>query len=508
MSVVQAQSSRLDSIVHVLPRLANDSNKVKTYLLACRYTSGQQIDLTKHYADSAYNLAVDIHYQLGEANANIYQALYYNLNGNTPRAVELMLKALTYFEETHQLGLVATCNNNIGVIYLDQDQLDEALHYFNDAHKAWSAMQQESGMVRSLFNIAEVYKKRQQYEQAMEHYKQSLTLCKKIQDLTFCSQILSAMGSLDRKLGHYDQSRKHIEESLKYAQAAKSLRWQGISYSEWSELDLAMKEPAKALVHAKQALVLLEQFASRSDLLDTYDRLYRAYHETGDDRQAFHYQSIYLDLRDSIRNSDNLVAIEKLKTRYEMDKKESEIKLLQEQHRISSLQLYILLALATLAFLITILIYGRHRLIAKRKLELRRQQLNLYVRSLQDKSETIQAILKELEDLKNSPPVTEEDKIGKFHEMLHSNILTEKDWENFKSAFEQIYPTFFTRLRYQYPTITTAELRMCALMKLNLSIKESADMLGISPDSVKTARYRLKKKFGLDTERLEDVVSK
>ncbi len=41
---------------------------------------------------------------------------------------------------------------------------------------------------------------------------------------------------------------------------------------------------------------------------------------------------------------------------------------------------------------------------------------------------------------------------------------------------------------------------MAALVRLNMNLKETATVMGISPDSVKTSRYRLRKKLQLEEE--------
>jgi len=66
--------------------------------------------------------------------------------------------------------------------------------------------------------------------------------------------------------------------------------------------------------------------------------------------------------------------------------------------------------------------------------------------------------------------------------------------------FEQVHQHFFTRLKEACPDLSSAELKLCALIRLNLNMKESATILGISPTSVKTARYRLRKKLNLSQE--------
>lgn len=73
----------------------------------------------------------------------------------------------------------------------------------------------------------------------------------------------------------------------------------------------------------------------------------------------------------------------------------------------------------------------------------------------------------------------------------------EKEWADFNVQFESINKNFYARIRQAYPDISPNDLKICALIKLNLSIKEMAGILNISPDSVKTARYRLRKNFSL-----------
>jgi hypothetical protein len=140
--------------------------------------------------------------------------------------------------------------------------------------------------------------------------------------------------------------------------------------------------------------------------------------------------------------------------------------------------------------------------------ESKRRQLELYKTNLMEKSDLINKITAELEVLKKrfSP---EPEHIEKFNRILHFNILTDEDWERFKTTFQEVYPNFFAGLRYRFPAITASELRLSALIKMNLSLREAADMLGISTSSVKKSRYRLKKRLGLkDEESLEDFIQK
>jgi hypothetical protein len=93
-------------------------------------------------------------------------------------------------------------------------------------------------------------------------------------------------------------------------------------------------------------------------------------------------------------------------------------------------------------------------------------------------------------------------------ELSQQTILTEEDWNKFKTLFEKIYPGFFIKLKDKFPDITLAEQRMAALTRLRLTTKQIASMLGISVDSVHKSRQRLRQRFQVGTEtNLDELVA-
>ncbi|NVK83725.1 MAG: hypothetical protein HWE21_05355 [Cytophagia bacterium] len=76
-------------------------------------------------------------------------------------------------------------------------------------------------------------------------------------------------------------------------------------------------------------------------------------------------------------------------------------------------------------------------------------------------------------------------------------FASEQEWENFRVSFEQIHSGFFDKILAIHPALTAYELRLSALLRLNLSSKEIGNILNISASSVNTGRYRMRKKMGL-----------
>lgn len=83
---------------------------------------------------------------------------------------------------------------------------------------------------------------------------------------------------------------------------------------------------------------------------------------------------------------------------------------------------------------------------------------------------------------------------------IDSYMNDKENHELFEKYFNTIHDGFFTRLLQHHPGLTSNEMRICAYIKLNLSTKEIAAYMNISPSSVEIARHRLRRKMKLGSE--------
>jgi tetratricopeptide (TPR) repeat protein len=128
------------------------------------------------------------------------------------------------------------------------------------------------------------------------------------------------------------------------------------------------------------------------------------------------------------------------------------------------------------------------------EIEFKESQLSAISLQMLQKNELLQELKEKMEEDKT---ISKDNSINKI---INKGLNQEKDWSDFNSHFESINKNFYTRIKQAFPDVSPNELKICALIKMNLSIKEMASILNISPDSVKTARYRLRKKLQLNTE--------
>ena len=125
----------------------------------------------------------------------------------------------------------------------------------------------------------------------------------------------------------------------------------------------------------------------------------------------------------------------------------------------------------------------------------RDKQFTTFTLQLIQKNESMRALQAAVFDLKRSLGERSQSKLKHILSLIDFSFRNDDEWERFKFYFEEIHQGFFEKLLFVFPDLTAQELRLCALIRLNLSITELASILGISVESVKTARFRLRKKL-------------
>lgn len=131
-----------------------------------------------------------------------------------------------------------------------------------------------------------------------------------------------------------------------------------------------------------------------------------------------------------------------------------------------------------------------------KKNELMRQTSNLV-----EKGVRMNRLLEELERQKEILGDRYPDKLyARMCTLVEEGLNNQHDWLAFETYFNSAHQNFIERFRQQYPYITKGDLRMCCLLRMNLTTKEIASLLNISIRGVELRRYRLKKRIGLNGE--------
>jgi ligand-binding sensor domain-containing protein/DNA-binding CsgD family transcriptional regulator len=87
---------------------------------------------------------------------------------------------------------------------------------------------------------------------------------------------------------------------------------------------------------------------------------------------------------------------------------------------------------------------------------------------------------------------------NKLHKSIVKEVNTDKSWKDLEKHIKNVHFEFLKRLKEKYPTISPRELDLSTYLLMNMSTKEIAEIMNISTGGVELARYRLRKKLGLN----------
>lgn len=237
------------------------------------------IEKALEYYYKSLTIEEEIGNQLGIATAlNGIGYMQYKL-GDTDAALESYNKSLVIRRERSDDYGTATSLNNIGLVFKDEGLWDKALTYFEDCIQLQEKLGDQNGIAIALSNIGFVYNGLGQWNKALEQYRQSLKIMESLDDKSGIASALNSIAGVELTKGNINTARTGAERSLRIGKEIK--------FPE------AIRDAAETL----------HKIAKRAN----------------DWEKAFTYYELYIQMRDSVFNQENVTASihEQYKYRYE-----------------------------------------------------------------------------------------------------------------------------------------------------------------------------------------------
>ena len=223
---------------------------------------------------------------------------------------------------------------------------------------------------------------------------------------------------------------------------------------------------------------------------------------------ATHYWSKHIELLRAIEEDRIQDLLLKSKTNTDIVIKDGQIKLLNEQAKVDALNAEVkrntIVALVIVVILLSVIIvlFSRKKkkelALNEAELKLKNQKLVSLSLQINQKNQTLHDFEKSLEE--NQDSVDDPILLNSIKRSLKKSLQIDEDWKNFEIFFNDLHEGFYDKLKEDYPELSSSELKICSLSKLRFSLKEIAQTLFLSVDSVKSARYRIRKKLNISTE--------
>jgi len=117
------------------------------------------------------------------------------------------------------------------------------------------------------------------------------------------------------------------------------------------------------------------------------------------------------------------------------------------------------------------------------------------------KNEFMENVKEEIrEALSTDKPEEKQKALERIIKEIDTTLKVQEDWKQFEYNFDRVHGDFLKRLTTEFTDLTPGEQKLCAFLRLNMDSKEIANLMGISLRGVEVSRYRLRKKFNLETQ--------
>jgi tetratricopeptide (TPR) repeat protein/DNA-binding CsgD family transcriptional regulator len=347
------------------------------------------------------------------------------------------------------------------------------------------------------------YEKLGQYESALASFDKGIQQADHIGHAFYRTLMEGNKGDVYFLQGRYDEAepllRTDYEQSIRnneLANAANSLQWLG-------RIQVIRGNAREGLALIRKADSLLTNEGFEEFHMRLYSSFQQAFTSLRMPDSAAYYQEkaqMHALQLERLKTKDqttvvNLLLDQQKQLRQTLTLKEEKKRV--ELIRNFSLVLVLVLSIAGFLYINRLQLKAKHKqLQADMAIAAARHDLDQFTTMMRDKNQLIETLQGQLMH-KEQDAI----RIERIEELSQLTMLTSADWDRFKLLFTQVYPNFFTELTERVPDVTQAEMRMAALIRLRMSTREAAKLLGISENSVRKTRYRLRDRLGLQDEK-------
>ncbi|MGE3799832.1 MAG: tetratricopeptide repeat protein [Candidatus Kapaibacterium sp.] len=387
------------------------------------------------------------------------------------RGLDVYLRALRIAEKSKNFELLGVSLSDIALVYSELQDYPRALTYLEQCRETFSKAGLRHLEVRALANISGIYTAQGKLEKGLEQGIRTLAIYEALDDRRGLATMLVNLSNIYEQRGQFDQALEYSRKALDLFEelgdpegGCRTLINIGILY--------------RATGQHNNALYILEQALRIASNIETLGLEYQCHHllsasleELGDTTRALRHLRAYIDIKEKLEGEERNRGIAELQAKFDLEQAETE----REIYRLRNEQLEL---------------QNKHQSAELTSLSMR----------LVEKSRFINDIKLAIEKTEQVRP---DEVLPSLHQILRKikgQTSSREDWQAFEEQFQKVHHGFMQRLSQQFSTLTSTELKVCALIRTGLSSSEIGSLLHVTKRNIDTHRYRLRKKLEIGSD--------
>ncbi|PQJ73432.1 tetratricopeptide repeat protein [Polaribacter butkevichii] len=435
--------------------------------------------------------------------------------GNLSTSLRYFNKAKDIFKKTNDSVRFASIHFDIGYVYRYKDQKEKELEFYNRGLEL-SKGREEELMGKGYLHLGNYYTRLKKLDSSIYYYNKALEVFKKNNKDDRIYNVYNNVSNTYYKQGKYKKVIDIRSLVLEYAKKENNKLLITVNYHNIAAAHSKLGTYNLALKYLDSAIIVAKENNFKLRLSKSYSSLAKLNYVLKDYKNSYIYLEKHKIYSDSIFQSQlsNTIEEAELQNKLKLEKKNLQI-INQKQAFDKKIYLIIISALLLLGIPMIVLLYrnsiNRNKIIEgnlekeKIKKEVLLQKFKrseIEVKNLVADNSMRLEFLKQLlaqlkEQRKTYNSVEVKNYIKDLSFKIQQQITTESKLTLLKKKIDSVNDGFDNMLLTVYSELTKTEREVCALLRLNLSVKEIASIRNSSSDAIKVTRYRIRKKMNI-----------
>jgi len=394
-----------------------------------------------NYQQAEYHQKAIIHYKkafeiYSECKDTLLQALVLGEIGNAyfdsfdfDKSLKYYLKALKFYEQINNINGILKILNSIGNTYMGVLNNDKALEYYLKSYNISEQTDNKKGLYCTLNNIGILYLNKND-DKALEYFQKALVLMKESNDSLNMSAPILNIALVYFNMQKYDTALYYSFEALKLKKKFNEKLGIARATSNIANLYIYKNDLATAEIYLDSSIKISKEIDAKGILMNNNFYYTLLYAMKGDLGNMQKYNELFWDISDTIINEQSNRLIAEMQTKYETEKKEQKIEMLNIENKLKETQLqartywmliFIIAFILVTVFVIILYIQKRRLLFANTNLVQKNLEIVKSDKKLIDANTKLSAIVNKhekssMENIENisikytSSPLTDEQK--------------------------------------------------------------------------------------------------
>jgi tetratricopeptide (TPR) repeat protein/DNA-binding CsgD family transcriptional regulator len=391
-------------------------------------------------------------------------AIIFRHLGDHSRAIAECHKAITLAESIGERALSPTLT--LGVEYLTLKDFDHARISFERGISLAIELGNRRTEGIATVNLGNVLHHLKEFDEAQHHYERALEIIREIGDPLIEAYVLRSIGILQRDTGLVNEALDVLHTSYEISERIGDAT--GFhSLIAIGEAHVALGSFAEAEEYMLRALEEARRQGDRDSELPIHACIADLYEKKGDLALALHHHKQHATLKEEVIGREHQREMHQMRMRADVERAERE----REAAELRTRQL-------------------------EAEMEQKTKELTAMALQMVEKNTFLEELKQGMSEVAVEVGPSTRPKLRTLVRKVEGSINAKEEWRAFEEQFEKVHHGFLRRLAGRHSDLTPTELKICALVKLDLPTKEIADILRSSARTVEWHRSNIRRKLG------------